>query len=159
MGSHPRDEILRAFERYKHARDEASRTGDWSIWANVFADDARYIEHAYGELIGREAIREWITGVMAPFPRMTFPQTWWVLDEPRGAVVFECINQFPEPFQPDGTPFGFPTWSRLVYGGDGRFASEEDIYNPARDAPRVLKAWIDAGGRFEAGERVKMVHR
>lgn len=154
-----RDELLDAFARYNAARDEASRTGDWSVWAAVFREDARYVEHAYGELRGREAIREWITRVMAPFPRMTFPQDWWVVDEERGAVVFQCQNQLPEPFQADGRPFGFPSWTRLVYGGRGLWASEEDVYNPARDAPRVIRAWRAAGGTFESPERVQMVHR
>ncbi|HXJ37105.1 MAG TPA: nuclear transport factor 2 family protein [Candidatus Eisenbacteria bacterium] len=158
MGAHSRDEILAAFERYKEARDEASRTGDWSIWAAVFTEDAEYVEHAYGELKGRAAIREWITGVMAPFPRMTFPQDWWVLDEERGAIVFQCQNQFPAPLRPDGKPFQFPNWTRIVYGGGGLWKSEEDVYNPARDAPRVFKAWIEAGGRLEARETVTMKH-
>jgi len=159
MPPYPRDEILAAFDTYKAARDTASRTGDWGVWAAVFTEDAHYVEHAYGEFHGRDAIREWITGVMAPFPRMTFPQDWWVLDEERGAIVFQCQNQFPAPFQPDGTPFQFPNWTRLVYGGGGLWASEEDIYNPVRDAPRVFKAWIDAGGTLDSAERVTMRHR
>ena len=159
MGKYAREEILEAFDRYKQARDEASQTGDWSIWASVFTEDARYIEHAYGELSGREEIREWIEGVMAPFPTMTFPQDWWVLDEERDAIVFCCQNQFPEPHQEDGTPFAFPNWTRLVYGGKGLWKSEEDIYNPVRDAPRIFKAWIKAGGEVESLEQVKMVHR
>ncbi|MDX1648721.1 MAG: nuclear transport factor 2 family protein, partial [Myxococcota bacterium] len=134
-------------------------TGDWSIWADCFTEDAHYVEHAYGELHGREAIRKWITEVMAPFPRMTFPQDWWVLDEENDAVVFQCQNAFPEPFDADGRPFQFPTWTRLVYGGDGLWKSEEDVYNPARDAPRVFKAWARAGGRVESAEKVKMAHR
>lgn len=159
MGRYAREEILEAFERYNRARDEASYTGDWSVWADCFSEDAYYVEHAYGELHGREAIRTWITGVMAPFPRMTFPQDWWVVDEANGAIVFQCQNQFPPPFDADGRPFAFPTWSRLVYGGDGLWKSEEDVYNPARDAPRVIKAWIAAGGRFESQEQVAMRHR
>jgi ketosteroid isomerase-like protein len=159
MGKYPRAEIEQALATYCRARDEASRTGDWSIWADVFTEDAHYIEHAYGELDGREAIREWITGVMAPFPRMTFPQDWCVIDEANDAVVFQCQNQFPEPFDADGKPFQFPNWTRLVYGGGGRWKSEEDIYNPGRDAPRAFKGWLDAGGKLESKERVKMVHR
>lgn len=159
MGRYSREEILAAFEEYKRARDEASRTGDWGIWADVFAEDAHYIEHAYGEMHGRQAIRGWITEVMAPFPTMTFPQDWWVLDEERDAILFQCQNAFPEPFDADGKPFSFPNWVRLVYGGHGLWQSEEDVYNPARDAPRVIKAWIAAGGRFRTGERVHMRHR
>jgi len=159
MGGTTREEILAAFDHYKRARDEASRTGDWSVWAGVFTEDAHYVEHAYGELHGREAIEKWITGVMAPFPRMTFPQDWWVLDEERAAVVFQCQNQLPEPLQEDGTPYRFPNWTRLVYGGNGLWKSEEDIYNPARDAPRAIKGWLKAGGRFASSEQIPMLHR
>jgi hypothetical protein len=28
------------------------------------------------------------------------------------------------------------------------FSSEEDIYNPNRDAPREVAAWLQAGGRL-----------
>jgi hypothetical protein len=158
MGRVTREELERAFELYNRARDEASRTGDWSAWADRFTEDARYVEHAYGELRGREAIRDWITKVMAPYPRMTFPQDWVAFDEERGAVVFQCQNEFPLPFGADGKPFSFPTWTRLVYGGGGLWASEEDCYNPARDAPRAFRAWLAAGGKPESPELVKMVN-
>jgi hypothetical protein len=97
MGAYGREEILAAFRRYNEARDEASRTGDWSIWAAVFTEDADYVEHAYGEFHGRRAIEEWITKVMAPFPNMTFPQDWWALDEENDAIVFQCQNRLPPP--------------------------------------------------------------
>lgn len=159
MGKYPLAELEQAMDDYNRARDEASRSGDWSIWAARFREDAHYVEHAYGEMDGRDAIEKWITDVMAPFPTMTFPQDWLVFDEERGAVVFQCQNAFPEPMKPDGKPYQFPTWTRLVYGGDGLWASEEDIYNPARDAPMVIKEWIGAGGVFRTGERVHMTHR
>lgn len=159
MGEITREEILAAFEHYNRARDKASQSGDWSLWAAVFTEDAHYVEHAYGEFHGRRAIEKWITAVMAPFPTMTFPQDWVALDLEHAAVVFQCQNQFPEPFQADGTPYQFPTWTRLVYGGGGLWKSEEDIYNPARDAQRVIKGWVKAGGRFESAEQVQMAHR
>jgi hypothetical protein len=159
MSPASREDLLAAFERYNAARDEASRSGDWGVWADVFTEDALYVEHAYGEMRGRAAIREWISRVMAPFPTMTFPQDWWVLDLERGAVVFQCQNQFPPPYDENGRPFQFPSWTRLVYGGGGLWASEEDVYNPARDAPRVIKAWLAAGGRFRSREQVTMRHR
>ncbi len=159
MGQYKREEILEAFEAYKVARDEASRSGDWSIWARLFTDDAHYIEHAYGEIHGREAIEKWIVDVMAPFPTMTFPQDWWVIDEANAAVVFCCQNTFPEPLREDGAPYAFPNWTRLEYAGGGKWKSEEDIYNPKRDAPQVFKDWVRAGGSLESGERVHMVHR
>lgn len=159
MGSYPREEILEAFEVYKVTRDEASRSGEWSPWAHLFTENAHYVEHAYGEIDGRAAIEAWIVDVMAPYPTMTFPQDWCVLDEACDALVFCCQNAFPEPFREDGTPFSFPTWTRLVYGGDGMWKSEEDIYNPTRDAPAMFKAWVKAGGKLQSAEQVKMVHR
>ena len=86
---------------------------------------------------------------MAPFPTMTFPYTWEVYDEKTEAYVFEALNAFPEPFQPDGTPYAFPTWTRLVYGGGGLWKSEEDVYNPARDAGQGVQG-VDRGGREDA---------
>ena len=159
MGRFTLDELKAAFADYDACRIRCSETGDWSQYADLFTEDAVYIEHAYGELHGRQAIEEWIVGVMAPFPTMTFPQDWWVLDEERDAIVFCCQNTFPEPFRADGTPYAFPNWTRLVYGGDGKWKSEEDIYNPRRDAPGVFKDWVKAGGKLESDEQVKMVHR
>ena len=158
MAKTSRQELERAFALYNEARDVASRSGDWSVWADRFTPDAQYVEHAYGEMHGREAIRAWITKVMAPYPRMTFPQTWVAFDEAQGAVVLECLNEFPPPFDASGVPFRFPTWTRLVYGRDGLWQSEEDCYNPARDAPRCFKEWIAAGGKPESRELVKMQH-
>jgi len=163
MGKYTRAELLEAFEDYKRRRDIASTTGDWNIWADCFSDDAEYIEHAYGDIHGGAAIRKWICDVMAPFPTMTFPIDWMVVDEENGAIVWGVQNAFPEPFQPDGTPYSFPNWSRLVYagkvGGIMKWKSEEDIYNPARDSQRVFKSWIKAGGKTRSGEKIQMVHR
>ena len=72
------------------------------MWADLFTEDAEYIEHAYGTFKGREKIREWITKVMAPFPSMTFPQDWVVFDEDNGAILFQCQNRLPTPPTPRG---------------------------------------------------------
>ncbi len=154
-----RQELQAALATYCDARDRASAGGDWSVWAAVFTEDAHYIEHAYGELHGRQAICDWITKVMAPYPHMTFPQDWVVFDEDRAAVLFQCQNRFPDPPGYSGPPFQFPNWTRLVYGGGGLWASEEDVYNPARDAPRVFQAWVEAGGKVLSPEVVGMKHR
>lgn len=153
------DELKEAFEGYDKVRIRCSETGDWSQFADLFVEDAHYIEHAYGEMRGREAIREWITKVMAPFPHMQFPQNWVVFDEKNSAVVFEVDNLLPHPSDPKHPGFGFASWTRLVYAGDGLWSSEEDVYNPARDAGRVIKAWRAAGGEFVSAEQVEMKDR
>lgn len=156
MAKYSRDELLAAFEKYNESRLESQRTNDWSIWAGIFTEDARYVEHAYGEFQGREAIANWICDVMAPFPEMTFPQDWVAIDDEQGAIVFQCQNRLPHPTDPEGEPFSFPTWTRLVYAGGGLFSSEEDVYNPSKDAGPTIKAWLKAGGEFASREKVKM---
>jgi len=159
MPTYSREELQQALAVYNKARDDSSRTGDWSIWASVFTEDALYIEHAYGEFRGRDAIRDWITKVMAPFPHMTFPQDWVAFDEDQGAIVFQCQNRLEHPTDPQGAPFQFPSWTRLIYAGNGRFSCEEDVYNPLRDANRVVAAWLKAGGRFVREPLIDMQHR
>ena len=156
MPKYSRAELVAAFETYNKARLESQSTGDWNIWAGVFTEDAHYVEHAYGEFQGREAIAKWICDVMAPFPEMTFPQDWIAFDDEKGAIVFQCQNRLPHPTDPGGDPFSFPTLTRLVYAGDGLFSSEEDIYNPSKDAGPTIKAWAQAGGQFASKEKVKM---
>lgn len=158
MPKFTRAELEKALEDFNEKRDRASETGDWSIWAENFTDDADYIEHAYGEFKGREAIDTWINDVMAPFPHMLFPQTWVVFDEDTGTITMEVINLLKHPTDPDHEGFGFPNWTRLTYAGDGKFSKEEDIYNPARDGGRVIKAWLAAGGKFKSGEKAKLKH-
>ncbi len=159
MGKFTRKELEQALERYNRARDEASRTGDWSPWADLFTEDAQYVEHAFGEMHGREAIRDWITKVMAPFPHMTFPQDWVVFDEDNGAILFQCQNRLEHPTDPNGEPFQFPNWTRLLYAGNGLFCGEEDVYNPARDGNRVVSAWLAAGGRLACPPMLDILHK
>ena len=83
---------------------------------------------------------------MAPFPHMRFPSDWTAYDDDNDAVVIMIKNLLDHPTDPSGEPFWFPNWTRLVYAGDGLFSSEEDIYNPNRDAPGVV-------GRLAAGRR------
>jgi len=157
MGGFTREEMARAFDRYCEVRERAIESGDWRPWAALFTEDARYVEHAYGEFRGRQAISDWIVGVMEPFPQMTFPNDWVVFDLAQGFVVFQCQNRLPHPSDPDAPPFQFPTWTKLDYAGGGLWSGEEDVYNPKRAAD-VIQAWIRAGGKLAARERIKMTH-
>ncbi len=140
-----RGELLSALAHYTETVGNCSRTGDWAPFADLFTDDVTYIEHAYGVFHGREAVRRWITEVMKPFPHMRIRHTWIALDEDNGAIVMEIQNVLVHPAEP-GTEFSFPNISRIVYAGDNLFSCQEDIYNPARDAPRVIGEWLRAGG-------------
>jgi hypothetical protein len=138
------DEIQQAFDRYRAAAAQGAQSGDWTEWADCFTPDVRYVEHLYGEFHGREAILAWITDTMSQWPNThmrEFPWDWYTIDAEQGFVIGQVQNRFIDPG--DGHVYQAPNWTRLVYGGDGLFSEEEDVYNPAHFAP-VVKAWIAA---------------
>jgi hypothetical protein len=145
MSRFTRDELLSALDHYTKTVENCSHTGDWAPFADLFTEDVTYIEHAYGVFHGREAVQRWIVDVMKPWPHMRFPHTWVAVDEDSGAIVMEIWNVLDHPTEP-GREFGFPNVTRLVYAGDNLFSCEEDVYNPARDAPRAIGEWLKAGG-------------
>jgi ketosteroid isomerase-like protein len=150
MGRWSRDEIEDAFAKYQKAGLEAGRTGDWSAWADLFTEDATYIEHHYGTLGGREAIRKWISGTMGTFPGDAmphFPIEWYIIDEDRGWVVCQVGNRMADPG--DGSLHQAYNFTLLKYAGDGMWSYEEDIYNPASFADMV-KGWIDRKRELDA---------
>ncbi|MGV0796275.1 nuclear transport factor 2 family protein, partial [Mycolicibacterium elephantis] len=64
MGQWSREEIEDAFHRYEQAVVEIGDTWNWSAYADQFTEDATYVEHAMGNMTGREPIREWIVSTM-----------------------------------------------------------------------------------------------
>jgi ketosteroid isomerase-like protein len=146
-GPFPREEVEAEFHRYEERARLAVASGDWAQWAVQFTEDARYFEHHYGKMEGREAIRSWITSVMRPFPEMEFPTEWYVIDGNR--VSFLAPNRLPDPAGGD-TRFEFRVNVILHYAGGGKWSYEEDVYNP-EEAPKVIKEWLEAGGRFPDG--------
>lgn len=148
MGKFSKAEIEEAVRNYTNVVEGCTASGDWRPFADLFTEDVVYTEHHYGVFHGREAVREWIVDVMSPFPHMRFPSGWTAYDEDNDAVVVMIKNLLDHPTDPNGEPFWFPNWTRLVYAGDGLFSEEEDIYNPNRDAPRVVGEWMRAGGKL-----------
>jgi uncharacterized protein (TIGR02246 family) len=144
MGRFTRDELGEAFAAYQRAAATAGATGDWDVWADLFTDDATYVEHHYGRFEGREAIRAWITETMGTFPgnRMPeFPVDWYVIDEAQGWVVCQVQNRMADPG--DGSVHQEANITILHYAGDGRWSYEEDVYNPMHFA-EMVKGWSAA---------------
>jgi hypothetical protein len=88
MGKFTRAEIEQAVQNYTTVVEGCSASGDWRPFADLFTEDVVYIEHHYGVFHGREAVRDWIVAVMAPFPHMRFPSGWTAYDEDNDAVVW-----------------------------------------------------------------------
>lgn len=136
-----RQELEQAFETYQRVAADAGRTGDWAPWADLFTEDAEYVEHLYGTMRGREAIRAWISETMSTYPGNAmpdFPIGWSVIDEDKGWVICQVWNRMEDPG--DGSIHQAYNVTILKYAGDGRWSYEEDIYNPAHFAS-MIKDW------------------
>jgi ketosteroid isomerase-like protein len=138
----PREEVERELKAYRERGNIAVATGDWNQWADQFTEDAQYLEHHYGKFEGQAAIREWILGVMQPFPSMEFPITYHSIEGNRVCALIP--NVLPHP-SGKGEGFAFDVNTILHYAGNGKWSYEEDVYNP-REAQAVVEAWIAAGG-------------
>ena len=148
MGQWSRAEIEDAFRRYQGAAADAAATGDWNGWADLFTEDATYIEHHYGTFEGREAIRAWIQETMSTPPgnqMPEFPIGWYVVDEDRGWIVCQVWNRMADPG--DGSVHEEYNITLLKYAGDGLWSYEEDVYNPARFGAMV-KGWYETKKRL-----------
>lgn len=140
MPDHPRHEIEAAWAEYQR---RGVGEHDWSGWADLFTDDARYEEHHLGVFEGRPAISKFIVDVMKEYPAMTLWIDWSIIDGDR--IGFYIWNNLPDPTG-TGKRYAFPNTTFLQYGGDGKFSFEADYYNPA-DAERVFAEWLADGGR------------
>lgn len=152
----PREEVAAAFARYRAIVEGAhgSEAKDYSTYSSIFVDDLTYIEHCMGDPAGRpgspllatsrQGIDDWMAFMMTrDLPPMTFPLEWSMIDGNR--VAFKAINRLPDP--PDGSgPYEIASMTVMVYAGDGKFRSKEDIYN-AKLWDRILNDWMAAMGR------------
>jgi limonene-1,2-epoxide hydrolase len=124
MASFARGEVESEFIRYW-------RTGavgeDWDAWADLFTEDADYVEHVLGRRRGREEIRAWIKPTMARVPELYTALGWYVIEGDR--VVCEAINRRDDP-SPGGGVIDFPGVTVLRYAGHGLWRSEEDYWSP-----------------------------
>jgi hypothetical protein len=146
MPEFTRAELDEGFEHYQAVAAEAARTGNWRPWADLFTDDATYVEHLFGSFTGPEEIHRWISETMSTPPNdqmNAFPVEWSIMDERRGWVVCAIANRMADPG--DGSVHQAVNWTLLKYAGNHKWSWEEDLYNPM-EFGQMIEAWQKAKG-------------
>jgi hypothetical protein len=158
MPDFPREEVEQAFLHYRAIVENAhgSENKDYSSYSSIFTPELEYIEHCMGDprgrpaspllAINREGIDAWMSFMMSrDLPPMTFPLEWYMIDGNR--LTFKALNRLPTP--PDGSgPYEIASMTLMVYAGEGKFSSKEDIYN-AKLWDEILTSWMVAMGRAD----------
>jgi uncharacterized protein (TIGR02246 family) len=149
MATFTLDEIREAYEHFKQVSDECGASSDYDAFADLFTEDCIYVEHVFGEMHGREAVRRWIVPLMKAYPNdqmVRYSHDWVLFDEDNARVVFCARTHMADPG--DGSEHSATNWSRIDYAGDGLFSREEDIYNPANFGT-MLEGWLAAKAAAE----------
>jgi SnoaL-like protein len=149
MSAFSRDELEQAFRTYWRAGAVGE---DWDAWADLFTEDAAYVEHVLGNLQGREAIRAWIKPTMVQFPELYTVYEWHAVDEATGRVIVYMQNRRDHP-SGEGT-IDFPGVTLLQYAGRGRWSREEDFW-AVPQAHRTTEEYAEACRRFDPAHREK----
>jgi hypothetical protein len=127
MGKYSRAELEQAFRLYWQTGAVGE---DWDAWANLFTEDATYIEHVLGTMQGREVIRAWIKPIMEQFGELYTAYEWHTIDEDGGRAIVYMQNRRDHP-SGKGT-IDFPGITILEYAGNNRWKREEDYWAVAR---------------------------
>jgi hypothetical protein len=108
---------------------------DWNAWADLFTEDALYVEVQYGTFPRPRRDPRWITQTMANVPDMYFPPIHWhMIDGDR-----VCFLARQRPAGPrGGPPIAFPSLTVLQYR-DGLWCYELDVYD-VRQSERANSA-------------------
>lgn len=123
---------------------------DWERWPDHLTEDVLYVERVFGTMHGREAVRRWITDLMAQRADVHAVLNWFLVKGDR--VVLDMTNRYhhPDPSQP---PIDFAGLTVLQYGGNGLFRYEEDYWD-TRGAAQAYEQWSTAvqawGGKGDA---------
>ena len=92
--------------------------------ADLFTDDAVYVDPAWGRIEGVDAIREFMIESMTGLEDWRFPILFTAID---GDYVAVKWTQILPGTRPDGSHYTQSGVSTLVYGGGGKFRYGEDL--------------------------------
>ncbi len=135
--THPLGEVEMAFRTYWQTGAVGE---DWNAWADLFTDDAEYVEHVLGNMHGRDEIKPWIIKIMGDFSELYTYYEWHMVDGDRVVVYMQNRRDHPDPSQP---PIDFPGVTILGYAGDGKWNYEEDYWAYSK-ATKAAREYADA---------------
>ena len=144
-------EIRATYERYVQTRNrvEAGELG-WDALAAFFTDDATFVDPAWGRIEGIHGIREFLVESMAGLEDWEFPHEWAMVQGDR--LIARWQNRLPGR-RADGTPYQAPGYSLMVYAGNGRFSSEEDLLNMVHVNELIRESGWKPGPGFQLPPR------
>lgn len=140
---HPREEVQAVVDRYCELRrriEEGLEPDGFGALADLYTDDAVYVDAAWGRIEGKTAIAHWLEHSMVGLGDWRFPVEFTAIE---GDDVVVKWTQIIPGRRSDGRPYTQSAYSRLRYAGDGKFSYEEDLYNMAH----VLEDLADSGWR------------
>ena len=129
MTTYPAEEVSAALAAYVALRDQiAAGQATWTDLAELFTEDAVYIDPAWGRLQGKENLLEFFDESMRGLEGWEFPIEFTAISG--NTVVIKWTQQLPTR-RTDGSRYEQSGISTLVYAGDGKFCYEEDMLNMA----------------------------
>jgi hypothetical protein len=121
-------EALEAYDRLVACRDEIDQgKRGWEDLADIFTEDAVYIDPAWGRQESREGIRKFFVESMAGLTGYGWntPERWTMVDGHRLVSKWDQVLGKNE----DGSDRIVPGLSILYYAGDGLFCYSHDYLN------------------------------
>lgn len=146
--SHPLGEVEAAFRTYWQTGAVGE---DWNAWADLFTEDAEYVEHVLGSMHGRREIKPWIIKIMDDFSELYTYYEWHMVDGDRVVVYMQNRRDHPDATQP---PIDFPGITILHYAGNGQWDLEEDYWAFSL-ATKASKEYAAACAEFDPGHAHK----
>lgn len=149
--AHPRDEVQALVDRYLDLRQRIEAgEATWVDLAELFTDDAVYIDPAWGRIQGIDEIRSFLVESMRGLDDWRFPVRFAAIE---GDDVVISWRQVLPGERPDGRPYEQSGVSLLRYAGAGKFSFEEDLLNMTHVLEDLAESHWRPGPGFVAPPR------
>ena len=122
-------------------------SGVWHAYADEFVEDAAHRGSGMPDVVGREAIREWVVRMMTTYPGNRIERlevVWHVVDADARAVVYELRSVMSDPG--DGSRLTASTTASIGYAGDGLWSWVVEAHSTTAFR-RMWESWSRAAVR------------